>query len=357
MKKFKILVITLSILNLITHQIFAQTPSVLLQKETSGNVTLKIGLAAAGSIQVDWGDGNLVTAEAGTTEATKDIAGTVLGSNTIKLYGVITTVYVTDASLIAVDVSNATALRKLIVPRNKIKSVDLTYNSQLYYISLHTNQFDACALDDLYRSLPIVGSGSTLVIYSNSGALTSTTAIAVNKGWTIGSGTVGDGTGCVTMTELAVYAVNDEETDAKNEDPQFRNPDGGDFTLRDISPAIDAGKNALLPTSITKDLNNNQRIINTNIDLGCFEFDSSTSNQSIAYRGIMDIFPNPVSDVLNIRVYKDVRILELRDLTGKCVLRADNITGGINVTMDVSRLAKGIYLLHTENATRKVIIQ
>ncbi|MDR2628204.1 MAG: T9SS type A sorting domain-containing protein [Dysgonamonadaceae bacterium] len=335
-----------------------QTPSVLLKKETPGSVTLKIGMATSGNIQVDWGDGNPVTALAGTTESTLDIPGTVTGTNIIKLYGAITTVTVADASLTAVDVSNAPLLRKLVVPRNKIKEVDLTYNPVVYYVSVYSNQQDACALDDLFRSLPVVTSG-TIVIYSNPGASTSTTSIATAKGWTIGSGTTGNGTGCEITSELAVYAENDEETDAKNEDPGFLNLSEGDFRLTALSPAIDAGDNTLFPAGIAVDLSGNPRISNAFIDLGCYEFSPTTiTYNQIRHREAVEIFPNPVSEQLNVKVQPDMHTLELKDLTGKTVISQPNTSGeGEYIAIDVSRLAAGIYILATGVSAHKIIVR
>jgi predicted outer membrane repeat protein len=54
-------------------------------------------------------------------------------------------------------------------------------------------------------------------------------------------------------------------------DPQFTNPDAGDFTLKSCSPTINRGLvNFELPTQ--DDLNGNVRISNVTIDMGAYEF-------------------------------------------------------------------------------------
>ena len=184
-----------------TGSIFAQ-PSVILQRESGGALTLAIGLATAGDIQVDWGDGTLVTAAAGTTNTTANITGNVLGTNTIKLYGAITTLQVTNSGsttlITSADVSNAPALVKYVLPRNKLTSVDLSHNPLVRTISIYNNLLDACAMDAFFTSLPTISNVGSINMYNNPCGLTSTISIATNKGWTIGSGTTGNGTGCIS---------------------------------------------------------------------------------------------------------------------------------------------------------------
>jgi len=350
-----IIVVLINLCLFVTIILNAANPNILLQKETSGNITLKIGLAVADNIQVDWGDGNLVTAAAGTTESTKDITGVVTGSKTIKLYGPITTVIVTDASLTAVDVSNAPGLRKLVVPRNKISWTDLTYNPVVYYVSVYNNNFDACALDDLFRSLPVVATG-TVVFYNNPGALTSNSSIATNKGFHIGSGTVGDGTGCEISSELSIYVINDESIDASNVDPKFVDPLNGNYRLKEISPAINAGKNELLPVGIQTDIDGNERIVNNKVDLGCYETNNLSSDQIVKSTVGFEIYPNPVKNVLNIKFYGKYKHVELVDISGKMLFKKDVLSDEMQMQINVSNLNKGLYFLKLDSEVQKLII-
>ncbi|CAL2094886.1 InlB B-repeat-containing protein [Tenacibaculum sp. 190524A05c] len=64
-------------------------------------------------------------------------------------------------------------------------------------------------------------------------------------------------------------------TNTSNSDPLFTNVTGGDFTLQSNSPAIDSGSNTKIPASISVDLLNNNRIHNTNVDIGAYEFGAS----------------------------------------------------------------------------------
>lgn len=219
MKKTKLFLMIVSLL--MTISLFAEAPSVILQRETGGELTMAIGLATAGDIQVDWGDGTLVTGTAGTTNSTANITGTVSGTNIIKLYGPITTLQVTNSSfttlITSADVSNAPALVKFILPRNKLTALDLSNNPNVRTVSIYNNSFDACALNAFFRTLPAITNAGTITLYNNLGHHTSKTSIAVDKGWTIYNNQFGDGTGCpesavgkVMSNKMYVNYVNDK---------------------------------------------------------------------------------------------------------------------------------------------------
>jgi hypothetical protein len=208
MKKTKLFLMIVSLL--VTISLLAETPNVILQRESGGDLTMAIGLATAGDIQVDWGDGTLIPATAGSTNSTANITGTVSGTNTIKLYGPITTLQVTNSSfttlITAADVSNAPALVKFVLPRNKLTALDLSNNPNVRTVSIYNNNFDACNLDAFYKTLPVITNTGTITLYNNIGHHTSKTSIAVDKGWAIYNNQFGDGTGCL---ENAVDKVMD----------------------------------------------------------------------------------------------------------------------------------------------------
>lgn len=68
-----------------------------------------------------------------------------------------------------------------------------------------------------------------------------------------------------------------------NANPAFVNPMpaisaptmDGDYRLQICSPAINAGNNSLVPVSITTDLDRDPRIVNTTVDIGAYEFQTS----------------------------------------------------------------------------------
>ncbi len=342
--------------------IMAQTPNIVLQRESGGSLTLAIGLATAGNIQVDWGDGNLVTGAAGSTNSTQNITGTVVGSKTVKLYGPITALQVTNSSsttlITAVDVSNAPNLMKITLPRNKLTALDLSYNPAVYYVSVYNNSFDACALNDLFTTLPTGTTGSSITTYNNPGTSTSKTSIAAGKGWTVQSGSVGDGSGCVIDTTVVINLVNDETIDAKSENPEFIDPANGDYRLKANSPAINAGNNLLLPTSIVSDLNNNVRINDTTVDLGCYEFYSNTGIINTGDdKNKFKVYPNPAHDYLRIILASQATKIEMSDIAGKLVAQYPINRSEREISMTVSHLSKGIYFLNINNSVSKIIIR
>jgi hypothetical protein len=82
--------------------------------------------------------------------------------------------------------------------------------------------------------------------------------------------------------------------------------------------------------------------------------DLSTSNQQLADNKQLELYPNPVKDILNISTNADVKSFTIRDLTGKTVLVND-----AQPTINMAHLSKGIYLLQVQTAEgvveRKII--
>lgn len=109
------------------------------------------------------------------------------------------------------------------------------------------------------------------IFYNNVGAGGTSTTLAVNRGHaafptitTVNNSIDEDG-----FSNL-IYLTN---TSSAN--PLFTNT-ANDFTLQTGSPAIDTGLNTYIPSGITTDLLGNQRIFNTTVDMGCYEFGSGT---------------------------------------------------------------------------------
>ncbi len=129
---------------------FAQTePAITLTADVDGNEReLEVGLSAEGTIQVDWGDGNLVTSanlpEYDGWEASS-ITGTVKGEGVVKVYGDNIIYFgcvsrVDGAQISTLDVTNATSLKELYANGNKLATIDLTKNADLTTADLQNNQ-------------------------------------------------------------------------------------------------------------------------------------------------------------------------------------------------------------------------
>ena len=79
------------------------------------------------------------------------------------------------------------------------------------------------------------------------------------------------------LTSLAI--VPDISNNLQNS-PNFVNSTSDIFRLQTGSPLIDAGDNSYLPASISEDLDGNNRIVNSLIDLGAYEHDPSLDYNS-----------------------------------------------------------------------------
>ena len=126
-----------------------------------------------------------------------------------------------------------------------------------------------------------------------------------------------------------------------------------DFKLTTGSYAIDAGVNSYLPSGIIADLGSYQRIFNTTVDMGAYEFGAP------AVLGVDDfgletpelvIYPNPVSNILNIQ-NQDGQISEISifNMLGQQVLKTKN------KQIDVSNFKNGIYILKAKTSSRDVV--
>ncbi len=71
--------------------------------------------------------------------------------------------------------------------------------------------------------------------------------------------------------------------------------------------------------------------------------------------GIVKVYPNPVTDVLNVSVLGDINpraSLQITDVNGKIVMVKNIITNP--QAIDISRLAKGVYLIKVDNGGKEI---
>jgi len=149
----------------------------------------------------------------------------------------------------------------------------------------------------------------------------------------------------------------DENIDAKDIDPLFVDATNGNFKLSSNSPAIDAGNNNLVPTGIQTDLNGNQRIFNSIVDLGCYEYYVPTGIKPVNSENEIQIYSNPVTNIIEITSKHSLHKIELYDLAGKCLIFKLFDNESTSISIDVKQVDKGIYLLKTGITTQKVIIR
>jgi hypothetical protein len=123
-----------------------------------------------------------------------------------------------------------------------------------------------------------------------------------------------------------------------NSNPLFVNAGAGNFQLTLGSPAINTGTNSQVVGSA--DLLNNQRIFNTTVDRGAFEFGSiPASINELNTINEVAIYPNPSSSMINIKTEKAIEIVYVYNTLGAIVLEEKNSS------FSVEHLPTGIYTL------------
>lgn len=92
----------------------------------------------------------------------------------------------------------------------------------------------------------------------------------------------------------------------------------------------------------------------TEIDMNNNKACSKLYNVEVSevYYAQVDVYPNPVQDVLNINITNDAAVLEISDMSGR-VVKTTNVVNGVN-QVDVSELASGNYVF-TLNANYRIM--
>ncbi|WP_034058865.1 T9SS type A sorting domain-containing protein [Lacinutrix jangbogonensis] len=122
-----------------------------------------------------------------------------------------------------------------------------------------------------------------------------------------------------------------------------------DYTLQANSPAKDAGNNSYVNTTL--DLLGNQRVFNTTVDMGAYEFSTTLSvNEVSVLLENFAVYPNPVTTILNIKLEGTIEKVEVYSILGAKVL--ERTKNNINV----ANLSSGVYVLkvYTEDGSIRV---
>ena len=141
-------------------------------------------------------------------------------------------------------------------------------------------------------------------------------------------------------------------------DPLFVNVEGGDFTPKAFSPAHDFGDNnlynqvATTALSESTDLANKPRLFGTNIDAGAYEIQQILSTEDTSTDQAVSVFPNPTTDLLNITSKTaNFTKMEVFTILGQRLMeRPINFLSSSTITIDISSLSSGIYLLKLSNS-------
>ncbi len=157
-------------------------------------------------------------------------------------------------------------------------------------------------------------------------------------------------TNSIDETNFTGVTLSSTSSNTSGANPLFTNAASGDYTLSSGSPAIDNGNNASVIG--TTDLLNNQRIFNSTVDMGAYEFGSvvlgnSNFNLPVGFK----IYPNPATSIVNIQTEESVKQIEIYTLEGKL------ITKSTENKIDVSNLNSGFYMIKITTNENKISIQ
>ncbi len=159
-----------------------------------------------------------------------------------------------------------------------------------------------------------------------------------------------------TVGQFAPHISQGTNTGNINADPLFINsasPIGLDncwmtnddgYQLQAFSPCINTGDS----TGVTGlDLAFNDRIVGSNIDMGAYEYDAGSMSFQMEQEDPLHIFPNPVSDIVNITSSPNDEVIILNSM-GQIVEKINILL--VSTTISLIHLDPGFYYLHFRNS-------
>ena len=264
-------------------------------------------------------------------------------STSIKIYGDITGFYCNDngTNITGLDASHNTGLIKLECDYNNLSSLDLTGLTALKWLYCYDNNLSSLnltgltALEELYcsdnnlSSLNLTGLTALKWLYCYDNNLSSIKT-----------------SGCISLKKILCYKNN---LSACGLDSLFHqlprraaNDKGG--IIISYSPDANPGSSTCRDTIATNRnwevLNQNTPIANTSYD--CLYFTMGIE-EVITDNISAKVYPNPVSNDLNIECGEKIESLDIYDALGRKIISKENTPK--STTIDVSNLDNGIYIL------------
>lgn len=156
-----------------------------------------------------------------------------------------------------------------------------------------------------------------------------------------------DGSGTTVTANNSIilpkYNVTLNGSNNYTSDPLFKNVAAGDFSLQNSSNGINKGSNAFYDA--TKygnfDIMDNARIQETTIDIGAFEKQVTLSSSDVNKNKNINIYPNPVKDILNFTSNDKILKIEIISMDGRKLIENNMNDDKLNV----QNLQKGLYLI------------
>ncbi|EMQ94007.1 hypothetical protein D778_01191 [Xanthomarina gelatinilytica] len=144
----------------------------------------------------------------------------------------------------------------------------------------------------------------------------------------------------------------DPATDNLNLDAEYKPTSASNYI-------VDQGDNAYYDEALfgDLDLSGNDRVFNTTIDLGAYEYNSTLSVDDISLdENTVKLYPNPATDVVNIKTNQTIKNVAVFNVNGQKVLEIANQS-----QINISNLPTGMYFLsintNQSNQTIKILKQ
>ena len=161
-------------------------------------------------------------------------------------------------------------------------------------------------------------------------------------------------TGCTVKNNIsnriivdATESHNAELMDYLEYDLHFQDYTSNDFQLKENSTLIDSGDHVGAPAF---DLNGTSRPQGTQVDLGCFEYVSLSSNADVVNTiNEVVLFPNPVIGEFTIKGLLSEYHLDILDMNGNVFQNLD--TNGSVQTIILNDLPSGMYFVRIQHKT------
>ncbi len=172
----------------------------------------------------------------------------------------------------------------------------------------------------------------------------------------------GDASNCIFDN---TYNTN-SSSNIINGTPTFINPnipenapfyhEGFNYRITSASIGINQGNNTLLNPIYNLDLDNNNRLLDSTVDIGSYEF-NTTSNVEDYNSTVILFYPNPVNKTLFYNSEIGETKFTLFDSYGK-IVRIGEFSSENQFSTNIENLSKGIYYIKTLNGyIEKIIFQ
>lgn len=342
--------------------------------EIAFRISVTGGTEPKNTVAIDWGDGTPETyTNVSTTTANQtEIIGTLVGSQTIKIYtvngnriagfqcGYFYNNRAVNNELTLLDLSSSAGLLQLYINYNKIsklKGLEKHTNLQIFQSLESTNSF---YYDDDFEGFT-ANKKLTQLRFSN---MAITNAKKLNL------------SGCTQINEF--YLHNDGPTNANSLDACALDSIYNwlpDRTGKATPALIIVGRSDYTGTpdndynGSNKDIINNRninwnarlftsnRVINGDGDGGGCKTDPTSIDKvnAPAVEKSFHVYPNPAKDIITIQASDEIlnRKLLITDIAGR-LIREDRVTNN-QMTLDVGDLPKGIYLIHIDGAQKLIV--